>query len=78
MQFVPKHLYFNEESNKSLQAKAKEAIANDEPLPCAGSGARRGATGGMFPRPFWKSNQDVNQEKVRKYCKSILVTSAPG
>lgn len=72
VQYVPKHYYFDQESEKSLQKKAEEAIAQQEEQGHAGgmAGSRKSVSGAssMFPRPFWKSSQDLNQEKVGVCC----------
>ena len=69
---MPKDKYFETKNDKTLLTKAREAIAQEEAA--AGSGARgvSGSVAGglrkggasMFQKPFWKSSQDLNEEKV--------------
>lgn len=72
MQYVPKDSYFSRSQDKTLLAKAKEAIAREEAGGSAGgsgmgigSGKGGGVGGSRFPKAFWKSSQDLNEDKVR-------------
>lgn len=76
---MPKDQYFDSKSDKALLAKAKEAIAKEEAAGGSGArggsgsvagGLRKGASVGasMFQKPFWKSSQDLNEEKVGGVC----------
>lgn len=59
VQYVPKERYFDNRAEKSLLAKAKEAIAREE-------AATKNSGASMFQKPFWKNNPDLNEDKVSR------------
>ncbi|CAM9786219.1 unnamed protein product, partial [Pylaiella littoralis] len=59
VQYVPKERYFDNRAEKSLLAKAKEAIAREE-------AATKNSGASMFQKPFWKNNPDLNEGKVQR------------
>lgn len=70
---MPKNQYFDNKE-KTLLSKAREAIAREEAGVGGGGGIGGGVAGGlrkgasvgaMFQKPFWKTSQDLNEDKVR-------------